>query len=95
MPANSISRKLLLTADPLVNSNDCTVVAILGEDGELAFIRLGRGASWIRIEGDHCIAFDEVLHCNNRFYTTNFSGNPVVKLILLDQVPSISKRCIL
>ena len=96
-------RKLLLTTDPLINSNDCTAVVIFGEEGELAFIRLGRDTSWTRIMGDHCIEFDEVLYHNNQFYATNFygmvvsfdipeSGNPVAKLVLLDEVPAISKR---
>ncbi|KAL5570062.1 hypothetical protein UlMin_026637 [Ulmus minor] len=67
--------KATITADPLENPNDCTIVVIFGENFRLAFIRLGKDTTWTKVDGHRVWgSFEDILSYNNHFYALDTEG---------------------
>ncbi|KAK9925444.1 hypothetical protein M0R45_033768 [Rubus argutus] len=62
--------KAIISADPILNANDCIVVVIYEEQLRLAFIRLGKDATWTYID-ESCRPIDDVIYAQHKFYAAD------------------------
>lgn len=63
--------KATISADPILNANDCIVVVIYEEKLQLAFIRLGKDATWTYID-ESCRPIDDVIfYAPDKFYAAS------------------------
>ncbi|PON50220.1 F-box protein SKIP [Trema orientale] len=60
--------KVLITADPLINPNDCTIVVKYGGLGKLAFIKYGKDTTWTKIEDDQFRGYEDMVYYKNQIY---------------------------
>lgn len=61
--------KATISADPILNANDCIVVVITEPCYTLAFIRLGTDKRWTYVgESMRCRGFEEVVFLEDKFY---------------------------
>ncbi|XP_024021431.1 F-box protein SKIP23-like [Morus notabilis] len=66
--------KALITADPLINPDNCTIFMIFGGYNEIAFRRYKKDTEWVRIADRH---YDDIIHYKNNFYAVDYSGRLV------------------
>ncbi|PON71129.1 hypothetical protein PanWU01x14_075680 [Parasponia andersonii] len=65
-------QKVVITADPVENANECTIVVIFGERCQVALIRLSKDKTWTKI--NDCEPIDDILYCKNQFYALSYLG---------------------
>ncbi|PON97348.1 hypothetical protein TorRG33x02_068150 [Trema orientale] len=78
-------RKTLITADPLANPNDCTIVVIYGPFNELGWIRYGKDTTWRKID-EYC-GFEDIVRYKNQLYAIKKKG----ELLAFDPCTGIVK----
>ncbi|PRQ60002.1 putative F-box domain-containing protein [Rosa chinensis] len=67
--------KATISADPVLNANECIVVVITQPGYQLAFIRLGKDRAWSYIDGRaRGRGFDEVIFLGGKFYGVRNNG---------------------
>ncbi|XP_004309192.1 PREDICTED: putative F-box protein At2g33200-like [Fragaria vesca subsp. vesca] len=62
--------KAIITADPIINPDDCIVVVIYVERCRLAFIRLNKDISWTYMAEDYK-TIEEVAYVDRKFYAVD------------------------
>ncbi|KAL6127691.1 hypothetical protein ACLB2K_071054 [Fragaria x ananassa] len=62
--------KATITADPIINPDDCIVVVIYVERCRLAFIRLNKDISWTYMAEDYA-TIEEVAYVDRKFYAVD------------------------
>ncbi|KAL5543579.1 hypothetical protein UlMin_007363 [Ulmus minor] len=65
--------RTIITADPLENSDDCRVIAIIRGSFELALIKPGKNTSWTKIDARR-LQFRDILYYNNQLYGIDVEG---------------------
>ncbi|XP_061999352.1 probable F-box protein At1g44080 [Rosa rugosa] len=65
--------KAMISADPVVNAEDCVVVVIYEEQCRLSFIRLNKDKAWTYVHRPRPV--QDVLHFGNRYYAVNYWSN--------------------
>ena len=83
--------KMLVTADPLTNKEECTVVVIYGDRLELAFFRLAKDTTWTKLRAYYDaqpIMVLDILYANDIFYAVNEEG-AVISFDVTDSCDSI------
>ncbi|CAL9004591.1 unnamed protein product [Prunus brigantina] len=63
-----------ISANPILNANDCIVFVIYGLDRELAYIRLKKDSTWIKVE-TMLNEIDDVIHIEDKVYVVDDDGN--------------------
>ncbi|CAL8172231.1 unnamed protein product [Prunus armeniaca] len=61
--------KATLTADPILNANECVVVVIFGHYSNMAFLRLSKDTTWTYV--DEVTGIREVVCIENKFYVVD------------------------
>ncbi|KAM5581884.1 hypothetical protein ABKV19_010894 [Rosa sericea] len=59
-----------ISADPILDASDCTVVVIYEELGELAFLRLGKDTRWTYVDKSFSLNHD-VIYAQDKFYSVD------------------------
>lgn len=60
-----------ISADPILDTNNCVVVVIYEEANQMAFIRLGKDPTWTLITEMKWRLIEEVIHFGDRFYAVD------------------------
>ena len=64
----------ITTADPLINSNQCIVLIIYGEQYKIAFSRPVKDITWTSIEGAQLRLVYNILYFNYQIYGLTHEG---------------------
>ncbi|XP_021834617.1 putative F-box protein At5g60060 [Prunus avium] len=65
--------KATISADPILDANNCIVVVIYEGRGQLAFIRLNKDTTWTYIDESLCF-IEDVVHFKDKFYVVKQGG---------------------